>query len=107
MARIARGAHDPVVDALLGALNDYEGQFSGSEGSSTVRIPAPFACESSTAALPGMPRSRRHDDVWQFLSQRLDEDVMSEVSTLLLLPPAELGRPWRNMEFEDPVPSSL
>ena len=55
----------------------------------------------------GMPRSRRHEDAWQFLSQHAGEDAMSEVSALLLFPTAELRSSLANLEFEDPVPSGL
>jgi hypothetical protein len=54
-----------------------------------------------------MSRGDRHDQVWNFLAARLDEDVQQEISMLLPLAPQEQAGLFMNAEFEDPMPSGL
>jgi hypothetical protein len=52
-----------------------------------------------------MSRAKRHDEVSKFVQDIVGVDVIAEVSTLVLLPPAELEKSLANMVFEDPLPS--
>ena len=52
-----------------------------------------------------MSRAERHDEVWDFLHEIVGDDVISEVSTLLLFPKSELKTSLANMDFERPVPA--
>ncbi|MGC8638380.1 MAG: hypothetical protein ACP5XB_00715 [Isosphaeraceae bacterium] len=54
----------------------------------------------------GMSKADRNDLVWNYLD-RLAEDAQADVSVLLLLTPSETPKSFANMEFEDPVPSTL
>jgi stress-induced morphogen len=100
-----KGPTDPVLDALAKALGEYEKHFPGSEATLYRQNPGAVSVRIIDERFAGMPKSRRHDDVWQFLSQHLAEDAMAEVYALLLLPKAELGSSLANLEFEDPLPS--
>lgn len=51
-------------------------------------------------------QSGRHDRVWSYL-ERLPEEVVSEISLLVLLTPEEQEGSLANIVFEEPEPSSL
>ena len=105
MARVSRGTRDLTVKAILAALNDYERQFAGSHAAVYRQNPGTIRVRIIDDRFAGMSKSRRHDDVWEYLRHRVGDDLMSEVSALLLLPSAELRSSLANLEFEDPVPS--
>jgi stress-induced morphogen len=107
MATVARGTADQGVQAVLEALNAYESQFIGSSAAVYRQNPGTLRVRIVDDRFAGMPRSRRHDDVWKYLSDRVAEDVMTEISALTLLPKAELRSSLANLEFEDPIPSQL
>ena len=48
----------------------------------------------------------RHDNVWAILEE-LPEEVLSQLSLLLLLTPKERKTSFASVEFDDPVPSKL
>lgn len=52
-------------------------------------------------------KTRRDTEVWGLLKQHLDEDVLGDVSLLLLLAPGEEAMSLMNHEFENPTPSRL
>ena len=54
----------------------------------------------------GLSRVDREDEIWAAL-ETLPEEVLSEVSLLLLLTPAEAKESFANQEFDHPVPSRL
>ncbi len=105
MAKVIRGPRDSAVEALAAALGEYEERFPGAHASLYRVNPGAVCLRIIDTRFAGRPRSRRHDTVWRFLSERVSDDVMGEVSTLLLLAPAELKSSLANMDFEDPVTS--
>jgi stress-induced morphogen len=107
MASVLRGQNDQYVDALAKALTEYEAEHPGAEASLYRQNPGSVRIRVVSSHFAGLSRSRRHDEVWAFLSARLDEDTLSEISILLLLAPAELARSLANMDYEDPQPSRL
>jgi stress-induced morphogen len=107
MATVTRGKSDDKVNAVLAALNEYEDQFAGSSAAVFRQNPGAIRVRIIDDRFTGMPRSRRHDEVWEFLSQRLGEDLMAEISALVLLPKTEIRSSLANLEFDDPVPSTL
>ncbi|HJT31010.1 MAG TPA: hypothetical protein VJ783_03005 [Pirellulales bacterium] len=54
----------------------------------------------------GQGRAEREDDLWAII-EKLPEEVVSEISLLLLLTPDEAKKSFANMEFDNPVPSRL
>jgi stress-induced morphogen len=107
MATVKRGTTDTSVQQILDALNEYERQFPGSQAIVDRQNPASIRIRIIDDRFAGRSRSRRHDDVWEFLGQRLPDDLMSEISVLILLPTAEIRSSLSNLEFEDPLPSQL
>ena len=51
-------------------------------------------------------RAQREDDLWAIFDQ-LPEEVVAEISLLLLLTPAEAKKSFANTEFDDPIPSRI
>jgi hypothetical protein len=53
-----------------------------------------------------MYRSERVDSVWKYF-ESLSDETGSDISMLVLLSPGEVKRSLGNLEFDDPVPSTL
>ena len=104
MAKILRGSQDTMVKALKNALEAYEDRFAGSSGSLYRQDRADIRVRIIDERFAGMSRSRRHNQVWKFLADIVGDDVISEVSTLILLPPTELKGSFANLDFEEPLP---
>lgn len=104
--RVARGSSDEVMDQIIGALRTYHSDHPKAkidvyrQNSVSVRI---RIVDSGFAKLG---RSDRHKLVWRYL-EPLSDELQSEVSMLVLLAPGEVTKSFANMEFEDPVPSTL
>ena len=107
MAAIVRGKHDKFVRDLKEALDAYEAQHAGAIAALYRQNNASIRVRVIDRRFKGMPKSRRHGDVWKFLAARVPEDTLSEVSVLLAVAPAELGTSLMNLEFEDPTASRL
>jgi stress-induced morphogen len=105
MAKILRGTQDTMVKALKRALETYEEQFPGSKGSLYRQDRADVRVRIVDERFAEMSRSRRHNQVWKFLADIVGDDVISEVSTLILLPPTELKSSFANLDFEEPLPA--
>ena len=54
----------------------------------------------------GVRRAAREDEPWRFLNE-LPEEVVAEISLLLLFTPEEAKQSFANMEFDNPIPSKL
>lgn len=107
MAEIVRGPRTAVVDSLKAVLDEYERQHPGAvatlyeQNSASVRV---RVVDPKFAALS---KSQRHDQVWDFLAARLSDDLLQQISVLLLLTPAEQPSSIMNIEFDHPVPSGF
>lgn len=103
---IPRGRTDEIIDKISATLHAYERDhpeakidlYRQNSVSVRVRIVDP--------SFAGQSRSDRSRVAWKYLD-RLDDEVLGDVSTVLLLAPDELEKSFSNMEFEDPVPSGL
>ena len=107
MAKILHGAVDADVTAIADALGAYETTFQGAQASLYRQNPGTINIRIIDDRFSGMSRSRRHDEVWDFLSHRVPEDAMTEISSLILLPKKEIRSSLANVEFEDPLPSEI
>jgi len=54
----------------------------------------------------GLDLVERDNQLWRSL-EKLPEEVLSQISLLLLLTPAEMQTSLANFEFEHPVPSTI
>jgi len=101
-----RGQTDESLDAVIESLTRYEAAhtsaridiFRQSFASIRVRIVDPDFARVS--------RTERHDRIWAFLEE-LSEEILSQISTVLLLTPEEHKKSFASVEFDEPVMSSL
>lgn len=107
MATIVHGATDEAVQALKDALDAYEDAHPGADASLYRQNNASIRLRVIDRRFEGMPKSRRHTDVWRFLADRVPEDTLADVSVLLTVAPAELRDSLANLEFERPTPSRV
>jgi hypothetical protein len=54
----------------------------------------------------GRSRAQREEGLWA-IRERLPEDVVAEISVLLLLTPDEAKKSFASFDFDDPIPSKL
>jgi hypothetical protein len=104
--RIRKGRREPLLKAILDGLAAYETDHPNAEievyrqNSASVRI------RIIDPDFNDMNRVERDTKVWKLL-KLLPEDVVSEITLLLLLTPDETATSMANMEFEHPLPSRL
>lgn len=104
--RIARGSSDKVIDQIIAALRAYQTDHPKAridvyrQNSVSVRV------RIVDASFAKLGRSERHELVWRYL-EPLSDELHSEVSMLVLLAPGEVKKSFSNVEFDDPVPSTL
>lgn len=104
MAVRIRGKADNVLKKFAQALDKYAAEhakakieiYRQNDVSVRVRVIDP--------EFEGMDRSDRHDLVWSMLED-LPEEVLWEISVLLLLTPKEAKTSYANMEFDHPATS--
>ena len=54
----------------------------------------------------GVGRAQRDEELWKVLEE-LPEEVVAEISVLLLLTPREVEKSFANLDFDNPIPSEL
>jgi stress-induced morphogen len=107
VATILRGSKDRAVTLIKKALDGYEKQNPGAEATIYRQNSASIRVRIIDDRFARMSKSERHDLVWNFLADRLKEDVLQELSVLLLLAPSEQKSSFMNFEFNDPIPSGF
>src|SRR5436309_7218781 len=107
MATIVRGSDDELVERVKKVLDDYEQQQPGGCASLYRHNSASIRVRIVDDRFDGLSRAARHDQVWKFIADRLNDDDIQEISVLLLLSPKEQQTTFMNSEFDDPVPSTL
>ena len=103
---VIRGKVDPILIAIADALTAYEKAhpradiviYRQNSVSARVRIVDP--------ELAGISKADRHDLVWKYLDS-LPDEILNDVSVLLLLAPEETGVSLANLDFDHPVPSNF
>jgi hypothetical protein len=104
MAQIIQTVADPDVLAVRDALAAYEADNPGATAAVRRDNPGVIRVRIIDDRTAGVPRSRRHAHAWDYLAQRVGEDVMGQVYQLLVLPTAELRSSLSNLDFDDPNP---
>jgi putative addiction module component (TIGR02574 family) len=107
MSAVIRGSHDPSVDGLKAALDDYEREHPGAVASLYRQNSASVRIRIIDQNFEHLSKAKRHDQVWNFLAARLTDGTLQEISELLLLAPAEQKVSFMNFEFDDPIPSGF
>ena len=97
---------DPEVRAILERLESHRvshprakiSSYRQNSGSIRIRIIDPD--------FRRLDRAQRHDQIWEIL-EPLPEDLLTQITVLLLLTPGETKQSIANMDFENPIPSKL
>lgn len=101
-----RGKADGVLAQFRDALEPYAKQHSAAniviyrQNSVSVRI------RIVDSDFVGVSKAERHERIWKLL-EHLDDELLAEMSILLLLTPQEASKSFANLEFDDPVPSRI
>jgi stress-induced morphogen len=106
MGRVTRGKSDQVLQSILDALREYEATHLAADVEVYRQNSASVRVRIIDPDFAGLDRAERHKLVWRML-ERLPEDVLSDVTILLLLTPDEVGDSFANFDFEHPIPSRL
>ena len=103
---VPRGQSDPVIEEIIAALQPYAADHSRAridlyrQNSVSVRV------RIIDPDFAGQGRPERSQQAWRYLD-KLPEEPLSDISTVLLLTPDETAQSFANLEFDDPVPSKL
>lgn len=103
---IPRGSSDPTIEEIIITLEAFEKDnpnaridiYRQNSVSIRIRIISPD--------FKPFNRVERSKYVWKYLNT-LDEEIQSDISSVILLTPDETKHSFANLEFESPVPSSL
>src|SRR5262245_53594772 len=104
--KIPRGDSDAVIERIIEVLRSYEADHSRSQIDLYRQNPVSVRVRIVAPDFEGRNKVERNKMVWEYLN-RLPDEIQSDISTLLLLVPDEMQMSFANLEFEDPVPSSL
>src|SRR6185295_6115142 len=106
MATITKTNHrrDKTVQALEAALEEYERQHPRAKATLYRDSPGSVRVRIVDDRFARMKKFERHDEVYDFLVERVGVDVVGEVSILLLFTRAELKTSLANLDFEETVP---
>src|SRR5436309_3479803 len=99
---IKRGRGDPYVNAVKAALKEYVAEHPGAVAEVYRYNSASIRVRVTDERFAGTRFARRHDDLWDYISDRVPEDVMSEISFLIPVTPAEKDRDMSSFEFDHP-----
>ena len=103
---IPRGKTDAVIDRIIEALRAYEADHPNAridlyrQNSVSVRV------RIIDPDFAGRSKIDRSKEVWKYLNS-LSDEIQSDLSALILLTTEETRKSLANLEFEDPIPSSL
>ena len=107
MATITRGPTDELLLQLKGALDAYERDNPTAIATLYRQNSASIRVRIVDDGFIGLSRGERQKRVWGFLSDRVPQDDLEEVSVLLLISQAEQNSSFLNSEFNDPVSSGI
>ena len=104
--KILRGGSDKTLDRVKKALQSYASDhpraqidlYRQNAVSVRIRIIDPEFGDAT--------RVERHETVWSYLDS-LPDEVQSDISMLVLITPDETKKSAANLEFEDPVTSTV
>lgn len=106
MSRTIRGARDDVLQAVSDALVAYEREHPHAVIELYRRNSVSIHIRVIDPDFADLDRLGRHHRVWACF-EPLSEEIQSEITILLLLTPDETRKSYANVEFENPVSSSL
>ncbi|HVX85056.1 MAG TPA: hypothetical protein VH253_09590 [Phycisphaerae bacterium] len=104
MAKLVRGRWDADLKAIRTVLESYEADHPGARAELYRRGNTLIRIRIVSPHFRGMSLTARDNELWTYL-ERLDEEVLQQVTILLLLTPQEQAASLMNLEFDAPVRS--
>jgi stress-induced morphogen len=103
---IPRGKTDAVIDRIIEALRAYEVDHPNARIDLYRQNPVSVRVRIVDPDFAGRSKIDRSKEVWKYLNS-LSDEIQSDLSALILLTTEETSKSIANLEFEDPIPSSL
>jgi hypothetical protein len=97
---------DPILRQIVEALKEYDKAHPAAQIETYRQNAVSVRIRVIDPDFAGLGRAEREEELWT-LFNRLPEDVVAEISLLLLLTPEEAKSSFANMEFDNPIPSRL
>ncbi|HUY88822.1 MAG TPA: hypothetical protein VMV10_08820 [Pirellulales bacterium] len=97
---------DPIVGQIARRLADYEHEHPPAKAEIYRQNPVSIRIRVIDPRFAGVDRIDREEDIWRHL-EALPEEVLADITMLLVLTPAEAEKSFANYEFEHPLPSRL
>ena len=97
---------DEILDRIADRLVEYERQHSRAKAEAYRQNPVSVRIRVIDPRFAGVDRIEREEEIWRHL-EALPEEVLADVTMLLVLTPAEAKKSFANYEFEHPLPSRL
>lgn len=101
---------DEHVDSRLRGVADALGRYSQEHPAARIDVYrqncVSIRIRIVDESFQGMNKVERHELAWPYL-EKLPEEILSEISILLLMTPEELPESFANYDFEHPLPTLL
>ena len=97
---------DAAMKQIVAALKAYDAAHPRAEIELYRQNSVSIRIRVLDPAFAGKSGAQREEEVWPLLEQ-LPEDVVAEISLLLLLAPEEAKDSLANLEFDNPIPSKI
>ncbi|MGL4463593.1 MAG: hypothetical protein ACRDD1_22330 [Planctomycetia bacterium] len=101
-----RETSDAEMEEILNALAKYESLHPNAEIDANRRNNVTMRVRIIDPDFKGVDRKTRHDDVWNHL-EVLPEEVLSQLTMLLLITPDEKKNSIASIDFDRPATSRL
>jgi hypothetical protein len=106
MAKAGRNKKDEALDAVDEALARYRDDHPDAQTTAYRHNSVAIRIRIIDPRFATMDEFQRHDSVWRYLDP-LSEEILNQISMLLLLSPEETKRSFANRDFNDPLPSPI
>jgi len=97
---------DQEVQLVLDVLQEFQNTHPNAKIDAYRQNPASIRVRIVDPIFQNKDRVERDEALRKILDQ-LPEEIFTQITMLILLTPKEVKTSFANMEFEDPVPSSL
>jgi stress-induced morphogen len=106
MGKSSRTKKDDALEAIAAALSRYQEDHPRAHTKAYRHNSVAIRVRITDPDFAAMDKFQRHDLVWKYFDP-LSEETVNQISMLLLLSPAEVKRSLANMDFDDPLPSTI
>lgn len=97
---------DPILRQIVNALREYEETHPEAEIEAYRQNSVSVRIRILNSEFAGKSRAQREEEVWAILNE-LPEEILADISLLLLLTPDEARNSFASFDFDDPIPSKL